>query len=273
MKISIAMATYNGAAHLQEQLVSFAAQDRLPDELIVCDDGSTDRSVSIVNEFCKNAPFNVVLVKNEKNLGFTRNFEQAAALCKGQLIFFADQDDVWFPQKISRIIYAFQGAEKKRLFIHDGILVDESLRWYGATKYGQLRAGWGDKEIPVTGSLTIMHSELKDYVFPIPAGIIGHDGWIHSIAGLLNTREVIDAPLQAIRRHSSNTSSWIGSSFQTINRMAVFRDYAKRSAATSYNDRIYFNEALQRRIKSIESIAVPAFGSELITAGSCPIGS
>src|SRR5437588_7313199 len=106
-RISIAMCTYNGARFLREQLDSFAAQSRLPDEVVICDDGSTDGTADIVRTFASGAPFPVHFHVNEPRLGITRNFERAAGLCTGSIIFFSDQDDVWLPDKLDRFAEAF----------------------------------------------------------------------------------------------------------------------------------------------------------------------
>src|SRR6266567_6944512 len=100
-RISVAMCTYNGARFLREQLESIAAQSRLPDELVVCDDGSTDETVETIKAFVGRAPFAVRLEINSKNLGSTKNFEKAIGLCEGEIIALADQDDVWKPQKLA----------------------------------------------------------------------------------------------------------------------------------------------------------------------------
>ena len=92
---SVAMCTYNGARFLGAQLASVAAQARAPDELVVCDDRSTDETARVVEEFAAAAPFRVRLHVNERNLGTTRNFERAVSLCEGDLIALSDQDDVW----------------------------------------------------------------------------------------------------------------------------------------------------------------------------------
>src|SRR5258708_37621369 len=101
--LSVAMCTYNGARFLPEQLESIAAQTKLPDELVVCDDRSTDGSVEIIRSFAQRAPFEIRLDINANNLGSTKNFEKAIGLCQGEIIALADQDDVWCPQKLSRI--------------------------------------------------------------------------------------------------------------------------------------------------------------------------
>ncbi|SDY91484.1 glycosyltransferase [Nitrosomonas sp. Nm58] len=96
--ISIAMCTYNSEAHLQEQLDSVANQTRLPDELVICDDCSTDRTEDIVRAFVNIAPFKVNFSVNEKRLGSTANFEKAICMCQGDIIALADHDDICYPQ-------------------------------------------------------------------------------------------------------------------------------------------------------------------------------
>jgi glycosyltransferase involved in cell wall biosynthesis len=91
--ISIAMASYNGGRFIGRQLQSFANQSLLPSQLVICDDGSSDDTVAIVEEFAARAPFDVQLVINPERLGYNRNFAKAIGLCTGDLIFLSDQDD------------------------------------------------------------------------------------------------------------------------------------------------------------------------------------
>jgi glycosyltransferase involved in cell wall biosynthesis len=98
--VSIAMATYNGAKYIREQLDSLASQTLLPCELVVTDDGSSDETLKIVEDFAATAAFDVKTYRNEKRLGFADNFLKAASLCKGELIAFCDQDDRWEPAKL-----------------------------------------------------------------------------------------------------------------------------------------------------------------------------
>ena len=119
-KISIAMATYNGARFLRQQLDSFARQTLLPSELVVCDDGSTDSTMTIVDAFSRSAPFPIVIVNNTVRLGYTANFLQAAQMCQGELIAFSDQDDEWLPQKLASIVRA--GHESDALLLAHALL-------------------------------------------------------------------------------------------------------------------------------------------------------
>lgn len=248
MKLSIAMATYNGEKNIREQLDSFLCQTRRPDELVVCDDGSSDGTVSIIEAFSKNAPFPVEIYRNESNLGYTQNFALAALRCSGDVIFFSDQDDVWLEKKIERVVAAFHSDSQKLLLIHDGKIVDGNLRWRGATKFSQAKAGWGSRMSLATGALSAMRRELKPIVFPIPAGIVGHDWWIYALARSLRVDGLIEEPLQLIRRHGENTSAWVGSSVDRINRLDVLASQMNTKPATSYLDRATYNNALTERL-------------------------
>lgn len=105
------MATYNGESFIRQQLDSLARQTLLPSELIVCDDGSTDSTRSILDAFSREAPFPVVVVSNSRRLGYTANFLQAARMCQGDLIAFCDQDDEWLQQKLATILQASRESE------------------------------------------------------------------------------------------------------------------------------------------------------------------
>ncbi|MBG0792635.1 glycosyltransferase [Methylocystis sp. H62] len=247
MKISIAMATFNGANYVRHQLESFTRQTRLPDELIICDDCSTDETTTIISKFAKAAPFNVTLIKNEANLGYNKNFPKAISECSGDLIFISDQDDIWLPEKISYMeTVAASRSSNQLLWMHDGRLVDEHLKWGGSTKLGQVSRGYGNVTGVVTGALTLIHHDLLHYISPFPEGI-EYDGWIHSVAHRLGARCIIDEELQLIRRHSSNATEWIASSTARINSLDVIWSAFKTPRAHSYEDRITINKALQRQ--------------------------
>ena len=85
-RVSVAMATYNGEAYLLEQLESVASQTRPPDQLVICDDASSDRTVDIVERFANSAPFTVDIHRNVRNLGYSQNFGRAISLCDGDII-------------------------------------------------------------------------------------------------------------------------------------------------------------------------------------------
>ncbi|WP_342733632.1 glycosyltransferase [Bradyrhizobium sp. B117] len=122
--ISIAMATYNGERFIREQLASLKSQTVLPSELIVTDDGSTDRTLDLISEFAATAPFPVRVWKNDEKFGYKANFMKCASLCSGDLIAFADQDDVWLPGKLEAQRKIFEDPAVL-LSSHDVMLLSE----------------------------------------------------------------------------------------------------------------------------------------------------
>lgn len=101
MMISIAMTTYNGEKYIIKQLETIRKQTCMPDEVIICDDGSKDATTQLVNKYIISHDLQGWrLVINERNLGFIENFKQAIGLTHGDIIFLADQDDEWEPEKI-----------------------------------------------------------------------------------------------------------------------------------------------------------------------------
>lgn len=103
-KISVAMTTYNGAAFLELQLQSLLEQTRLPDEVIICDDGSQDNTVDILKDFIKkNKLERWTVFENSENHGYVENFRKAMSLTTGDVVFLCDQDDIWNPRKIEII--------------------------------------------------------------------------------------------------------------------------------------------------------------------------
>src|SRR6266481_8759069 len=141
LPISVAMCTYNGGRFLAEQLESIAVQTRLPDELVVCDDRSTDESVEIVRNFARHAPFPVQLEINEENLGSTKNFEKAISLCQGEIVALADQDDVWYRHKLDWIEKAFARSSAPVAAFSDADLIDNDSRSLDARLWSSFSFG------------------------------------------------------------------------------------------------------------------------------------
>lgn len=252
MKISIAMTTYNGGEYLEQQLISFANQQKLPDELIICDDRSSDDTIRILEQFSKHAPFDVKIFINDHNLGFVKNFEKALSQCNGDIIFLSDQDDSWFPNKISSILKHFNSNSQSSLIIHDAKIVDENLKYHGSNTLSQVLRGYGSTDVYITGALTAIRKDLLDYALPFPENIESHDGWIHNVAKILNKREIVRTSLGFIRRHSSNTSGWVASSIKKINFFDVMMSQinsVKISPYQTYDDRILINTSLMEVIK------------------------
>lgn len=105
MKLSLIMAVYNGEKYIKKQLDSIYHQTKKIDEIFFIDDCSKDNSVKIINEYIKEKKINNwKLVQNEKNLGYKNNFKKGLSLVSGDIIFLADQDDIWHLDKIEKLL-------------------------------------------------------------------------------------------------------------------------------------------------------------------------
>ena len=214
-RISIALCTYNGERFLSQQLASMAQQTRLPDELVVCDDRSTDRSLTIVRKFAASAPYPVRIIQNEQNLGFAANFEQAIRLCQGNLIALSDQDDIWYPIRLQRSEQEFHVHPEAGLVFSDADIINDSNDLCGPTLWHRLGfAGKRERQLLagqyvllakhrfVTGATVMFRAALRDRFLPIGAGWI-HDEWIALIAAAFSDLRPIDQPLIRYRIHGS----------------------------------------------------------------------
>ena len=233
MKISIAMATYNGAKYIQEQLQSFAHQTRQPDELIITDDCSTDRTEAIIREFAKTAPFTVEFHRNEKNLGYCGNFNAALMNTTGDLVFLSDQDDVWFPEKIEHMIDVSESNPGALVVMNDAALTDGLLNEVGLTKVGQIRSAGFSTDSFVMGCCCAVRRHLLDLCLPIPAGVKGHDNWLVHFADGLNAKVVDETVLQYYRRHESNESHFIANRTNKVTRFKALLHTIKGSLSQS----------------------------------------
>jgi len=252
---SIVICTYNGGQYIEQQVQSILAQTILPDEIIICDDHSSDNTKAILDSLEIFQLCYVRIIFNEENLGYTKNFEKAISQASGEIIFFSDQDDIWFPNKISTVLGLFNTYGDIYGITHDGRLVDRDLKWNGATKSTQIINGYGPNLCEITGALSAIRSTILPFFLPVPDGVIGHDKWLTYIFSLFPERW-LHSPicLQLIRRHSSNTSEWIVNSARRINRLDVFIAEASTPLSTTYCDRILVNQTIQKRLLDEDGI-------------------
>jgi len=219
MKISVAMTTRNGASYLREQLDSILAQTRMPDEVIVCDDQSTDETPELLREYSAQAPIPVTVVFNERRLGSTKNFEQAIRLCSGEIIALSDQDDVWRPHKLAIIERKFAENPDLGLVFSNGNLIDENggqLRGdiWSRFWFGRRMQRWLDSSRDaynlllsryfITGATMAFRSNLRPLCLPIPDAIptFIHDRWIAVMIGAVARVDRIEDRLIAYRLHA-----------------------------------------------------------------------
>ena len=215
--VSIALCTYNGEKFLPQQLESFLNQSRLPDELVACDDCSTDSTVEILNQFKNRAPFPVEIHQNRVNLGSTKNFEKAIGLCNGDIIFLSDQDDIWCENKISRISNELR--DKSGLLVFSNAeLIDEFGNPLNTTlweKWGftpERQVSWRTNinavddlfvnDNKITGATLAFKRSLLEKALPfdLPFGFI-HDAWLGLIAAAQNRLVFLDEILTKYRIH------------------------------------------------------------------------
>ena len=130
-KVSIALCVFNGEDSLRGQLDSIAMQTRRPDELIVCDDGSEDRTLEIIADFAKTVDFPIRINVNKSHLGITKNFQKAVELCVGDIIFLSDQDDFWFSKKIDTVCKVFSENPEAGYVFSDAWVVNQELLFDG----------------------------------------------------------------------------------------------------------------------------------------------
>lgn len=122
--ISVALCTYNGVGFVEKQIQSILEQTMPVDEIVVCDDGSTDGTLQIIERLQKNASVEIRVYCNETNLGVGANFQKAVGLCRGDVVFLSDQDDVWFPHKVKAIMEWFNVHPDKSVVFSDAVLID-----------------------------------------------------------------------------------------------------------------------------------------------------
>lgn len=197
LRISVAMCTYNGERFLPEQLDSIAQQALPPSELVICDDGSADRTPEIVQAFARTAGFPVRFVRNETNLGVTLNFAKCIALCSGDLVALSDQDDIWLPRKLARFAELFERHPDITCVFSNALLMDQQSQPIGQDSWSrflftlplQERMFEGDApgvllKLPVvSGAAMVFRASLKQHAFPIPKDWV-HDTWLAWIAAL-----------------------------------------------------------------------------------------
>lgn len=205
--ISVAMATYNGENYIKEQIKSILNNLNKKDELIISDDGSTDKTIDIINSFNDKR---IKLIVGPKK-GIKQNFANAIKNCSGKYIFLSDQDDIWMKDKVDKVLTCFKNNNNIKLVIHDCNVIDKDLNIIENSffklrnsKAGILKNIWKNSYI---GCCMAFDSKLKNNILPIPNNIEMHDQWIGIIAEKSGGSLFINDKLISYRRHDNNVSS------------------------------------------------------------------
>jgi glycosyltransferase involved in cell wall biosynthesis len=249
------MATFQGASFLEAQLKSIVDQTRPPDEIVISDDGSSDGTTEIVASFDFPSTTHVRVIENTERVGSTANFERAVRACAGDVIFLADQDDVWMPHKIDTVMRTLRsgvdaaftdaivvGPDLRR--VHDSLwrTVGFSERDLSAWRSGDAIDVLLRKEV-VTGTTLAFRASQIDTVIPFPTEWV-QDGWIALLIASLGRIEPIDEPLVLYRQHPGNL---IGVGPQGITRRLLASARADRKRFQSGARRY---EIAQQRLSS-----------------------
>lgn len=217
--VSVAMCTYNGEKYITEQLESIAKQSCQVDELVICDDGSSDRTVPILRDFANKVSFPVRIYVNEVNLGSTKNFEKALELCQGSFLFLCDQDDVWREDKVERLIAFFERHPQYDAVFSNANLINDSGTLMSAKLWDnfgfdeQKQVLWSSgkanevlfRNYIVTGATMAIRKTVLDQLAPFPThlGPYIHDTWMALALGVQNKIGFTTETLMSYRIHES----------------------------------------------------------------------
>lgn len=216
--VSVAICTYNSDRFLAEELESIAGQTVLPTEVVVCDDGSTDETLTILETWRKSVPFPVKICQNAENLGYTKNFERAVSACSGEIILLADHDDVWMPTRVEAVCRAFAEDPELGLVTSDAQIIDADGVEQGMTLREfvtrmHLHDFWrfffpDDVEMVLwTGCTMALRREFLPVCLPIPPGMACHDIWFYVAMALSAKIAFLPEPLLKYRLHGKNNST------------------------------------------------------------------
>ena len=219
--ISVCMATYNGEKFIKKQVESILCQLNPEDELIVSDDGSKDKTVTIINSI---SDLRIQLYINEGCHGVIPNFENALKKAKGNYIFLSDQDDIWMPYKIATCIPLLQ---QNLLVVHNAVIIDgngfSTDRDYfnlRGSKEGYWNNIWRNSYL---GCCMCFRSELLRYILPFPRNIEMHDRWVGLISQLYGKVYFESKCLIGYRVHGGNVSNSTGKSTNSFFQMLMIR--------------------------------------------------
>lgn len=228
------MATYNGEKYIQEQISSILAQISKDDELIISDDYSNDNTINVIKSF-KDKRIN--LIENNKNIGYAANFERALQKATGDVIFLADQDDIWLDNKVK---ISLKYLSKYDFVISDAKIIDDraALINKSRNKKYQVKKGFMQNWLRsrYIGCCMAFDRQVLDSLFPFPKNKkwIPHDLWIALIAELYYKTFLISEPLILYRRHANNASNGGGVSQRALIIKMISRVYTLENVLRQY---------------------------------------
>lgn len=204
--VSVVLATYNGEKYLTQQLDSIIQQDYPNIEIIVTDDCSTDNTFKILQDYAAKHPF-IQILRNENNIGLNKNFEKGLLLANGEYIAISDQDDIWKPNKLTRLVSVLNSHS---IVYHNSELINS----YGVS----LKQKLSDKRqlsdftnclnfavvATVPGHAMLFRKSLVEQCIPFPENVILYDHWLAFVATFTSDIKFIPEPLVLYRQHDNN---------------------------------------------------------------------
>lgn len=211
IRISVCMATFNGAQYIEKQLSSILVQLEPNDEVIISDDSSTDNTVEIIEKFNDSR---IKLYKNQLFRSAVLNFEATLKYAKGKYIFLSDQDDIWLSNKVIRMLEELQNYD---LVVSDCNFIDSDDKIVGISNFKLYNSGPGVlknfKKNTYLGNCMAFNRRVLEQIMPFPNQLIVtskmllfHDVWIGLIANLFFRVKFIPDVLSSYRRHGNNAS-------------------------------------------------------------------
>ena len=207
--ISVAIATYNGEKYLKEQLDSLYSQTVIPDEIIICDDCSNDRTIDILEEYHQKK--GLIYYTNDSNLGVNKNFEKAIRLCSSDYVVICDQDDIWFPQKIEILLKKMMEVENGEPCVVSS--QSESLNKNICPKPCSVKKDSVGVSATllyagnVQGCTLMLNKKLIDMLKPFPESykeVMMYDCYISFVAATCGIKYNLGQVLMFYRHHESN---------------------------------------------------------------------
>ncbi len=219
MKTSVVMATYNGAEYLYEQLDSLRDQTLTVDEVIICDDRSKDDTVKMIEEYiaANHLEQTWKVFVNEQNLGYANNFHKAMQLARGEYIFFSDQDDIWYLNKIEEVVRVMEENSQVQLLCTDyepyttaenaPTVPDNIMRkMTGDGSLEEIVLNSKNIHISSLGCVMCIRKSFRDMCEPYWVKGWAHDDYVWKTAQCVNGCFAYHKPLIKRRLHANNVS-------------------------------------------------------------------
>ena len=209
VRCSVAMASYNGELYIAEQIESVLKNIGKKDELIISDDGSSDKTREIIQTYM--AKDSRIQLIDGPRRGVVKNFENALKHTTGEVVFLCDQDDVWTDNKVQKVLDAMNSGVT--LVLHDAeVFQGEEVVYPSFMQHRGSRRGVFQNILKNSyiGCCMAIKRELLEYAIPFPQKICMHDQWIGLISEIYGKSCFIDDRLLRYRRHGKNASSMTG---------------------------------------------------------------